>query len=1052
MILFTAPTCFTLLLLGFAFPLPAQAQQQTHEETVAFSSQILPLVTEYCGSCHSTEKQKGDLDLERFASLEAVRRHPKIWQSVAAQLKDNEMPPKDKPQLSPSDKARLSEWVTSLLDGLARERAGDPGPVVLRRLSNAEYTATIQDLTGVSSLDPAREFPIDGAAGEGFMNTGQALVMSPALVTKYLDAGKAIASHAVLLPDGIRFSAGTTRRDWTDEILLQIRAIYREFADPLQGEKVNLQGLIFSHDEGGSLPLERYFVATLADRGALHTEVKDAKALAHEHGLNEKYLSTLMAMLRSEQSSPLLQEMHTRWHLAETGDAAEITREIARWQKVLWKFNRVGQLGKLGGPYSWMEPLVPLAARQELELKIPAVPAGQDATLYLVASNGGDGNENDLAVWERPRLVVDGKPDIMLRDVVVRSQLPEAGSIPLVFGSTSEGVPIAPESIAIHAPSVLAIRVPAEIAAGRKLVVTGMLQSGPSQEGSVQFQLLTTPPDGRALKGLSPTGPVIVHDGTTARGRFEKTFDEFRQLFPAALCYTKIVPVDEVVTLTLFHREDDHFTRLMLDDTQKGKLDRLWDELRYVSQDALARVDAYAQLMEYATQDADPKVFEPLREPIRTRAAAFREQLVATESSHLKGVLEFAGRAYRRPLQEAEAKELHVLYQRLREQELSHEDSIRLLLARIFVSPAFLYRAEIPGPGEKQAPINDWELASRLSYFLWSSSPDVRLREAAAAGTLHLPDTLNAEMRRMLADPRARRLAVEFACQWLHIRDFDALDEKSERHFPDFAALRGDMYEEAIRFFTDLFQRDGSIFEILDADHAFVNGALAKHYGIPAQGEEWRRVDGLRQFSRGGVLGQAALLAKQSGASRSSPILRGNWVAEVLLGDKLPRPPKDVPPLPEEEGTENLTVRQLTEKHSSDPRCAGCHMRIDAFGFALENFDAIGRRRERDNGGRLINNRSTHMDGTELEDIGGLREYLLTKRRDDFLRQFCRKLLGYALGRGVQLSDEPLLSQMQTDLRAKEYRVGAAIEAIVQSRQFLDIRGKQLAYEASSSE
>src|SRR5262249_2824088 len=215
----------------------------------------------------------------------------------------------------------------------------------------------------------------------------------------------------------------------------------------------------------------------------------------------------------------------------------------------------------------------------------------------------------------------------------------------------------------------------------------------------------------------------------------------------------------------------------------------------------------------------------------------------------------------------------------------------------------------------------NWELANRLSYFLFSSLPDRELTEAAAAGRLIDPDVLVAQAGRMLRGPRIRRLATEFACQWLHIYDFEALDEKSERHFPEFAALRGDMYEEAIRFFTDLFQRDASILEIWDADHTFVNEALAKFYEIPGiEGPDWRRVEGARKNSRGGLLGFAATLAKQSGASRTSPILRGNWVSEVLLGEKLPRPPKDVPRLPEDEtATEGLTVRQLVERHSSDP-------------------------------------------------------------------------------------------------------------------------------------
>ncbi|HTD65604.1 MAG TPA: DUF1588 domain-containing protein, partial [Candidatus Limnocylindria bacterium] len=231
---------------------------------------------------------------------------------------------------------------------------------------------------------------------------------------------------------------------------------------------------------------------------------------------------------------------------------------------------------------------------------------------------------------------------------------------------------------------------------------------------------------------------------------------------------------------------------------------------------------------------------------------------------------------------------------------------------------------------------------------------------------------------------------------------------------------------------------------------------LAKHYGIKLETRNlergtstdgWQRVDGVKKFSRGGILGQATTLAKQSGASRTSPILRGNWVAEVLLGDKLPRPPKDVPQLPEDEATEQLTMRQLTEKHSTDPKCYGCHRRIDAFGFSLEAYDAIGRFRDRDLGGRLIETHAKTMDGAEFDGLGGLRSYLLTQRRDAFLKQFCRKLLGYSLGRSVLLSDGPLISEMRVQLKSHDYHISTAIETIVRSKQFREIRGKEMASE-----
>jgi hypothetical protein len=286
------------------------------------------------------------------------------------------------------------------------------------------------------------------------------------------------------------------------------------------------------------------------------------------------------------------------------------------------------------------------------------------------------------------------------------------------------------------------------------------------------------------------------------------------------------------------------------------------------------------------------------------------------------------------------------------------------------------------------------------------------------------------QARRMLKDDRIRRLATEFGCQYLHVRNVATLDEKSERHFPTFKPLREAMQEEVARFYVDLFQNDRSVLALLEADYTFLNKPLADHYGIPFQGTGWQRVEGIRQYGRGGALGFSATLAKHSGASRTSAILRGTWVSEVLLGDKIPDPPPGVPMLPEEP-PEGLSERQLIERHSSDSRCAGCHKRIDPYGFALEGFDAIGRRRTADT-------KTVVFDGTAVDGMAGLRDYMANDRRADFLRQFSRKLLGYALGRSVQLSDQPLIDNL---IKTEGHHVGKMIEQIVLSPQFREIRG-----------
>jgi hypothetical protein len=244
------------------------------------------------------------------------------------------------------------------------------------------------------------------------------------------------------------------------------------------------------------------------------------------------------------------------------------------------------------------------------------------------------------------------------------------------------------------------------------------------------------------------------------------------------------------------------------------------------------------------------------------------------------------------------------------------------------------------------------------------------------------------------------------------------------------------MYEETIRFFTDLFQADGPLLSLLDANHTFVNAELANFYGltVPETTETWFQVGDVNQAGRGGILGFATTLTKQSGASRTSPILRGNWISETLLGERLPKPPRDVPQLPAEVPF-CLSERELIAKHSADPSCAKCHAKIDPYGFALENFDAIGRWRGNSNTQAVL------PDGKSIEGIDGLRHYLLNDRRDAFVRHFCHKLLGFALGRAVKLSDEPLLDDMMTKLKSKDYRFSVAVDPVVLSSQFRSIRG-----------
>ena len=597
-----------------------------------------------------------------------------------------------------------------------------------------------------------------------------------------------------------------------------------------------------------------------------------------------------------------------------------------------------------------------------------------------------------------------------------------------MFGRHPGGQPLDSASFMVRAPAVIRAPVPEILARTHNFVTEVRLDSSLGKGGSVQVQVGLEYP--QSMKGLiPPVGandahpeananpepakfPIIVgSDGSGAL--FQEAFSAFREWFPAAMCYTQIVPVDEGITLSLFHREDNALCRLILEDPEKKELDRLWHELRYISRDALTIYDSFDEWWNFG---AHYRKFsrESREEPIRRRAEQFLEELRSSESRHLDALLRFAERAYRRPLAVEEKVGLLNLYRSLRTQGQEHDPALRGVLARVLVSPNFLYRIEQPPAGLKPQPVSSWELASRLSYFLWSSMPDAELFQVAATGSIREPEVLVEQARRMLKQAHTRTLAVEFAAQWLGIRELDQYQGKNERLFPAFAQRRSLMYEESVRFFEELFGRDGSVIDILDADHTYLNQELAEHYGIPnVKGNQWRRVEGVKEYWRGGILGMGTVLSKQSGASRTSPVLRGNWVFETLPGNHLPKPPPSVPELPDDERqTGGLTVRQMVEKHRSLPGCATCHDKIDPLGFALEAFDPIGRRRTQDLAGRPIDTGVSLQPAIEFQDLAGLRTYLLEQRKGEFLKNFCRKLLGYALGRSVEVSDELLLAEM----------------------------------------
>lgn len=401
-------------------------------------------------------------------------------------------------------------------------------------------------------------------------------------------------------------------------------------------------------------------------------------------------------------------------------------------------------------------------------------------------------------------------------------------------------------------------------------------------------------------------------------------------------------------------------------------------------------------------------------------------------------------RAFRRPASEEELEVLLGVFDLGRTNKLDYAASLRLMVKAVLVSPQFLFitPASEPTPGQTIAPLDDYQLASRLSYLLWATMPDAELSALADKGTLHEPAVLKAQVKRLLADKRSRALFDGFGAQWLGLAD---LDDKTfdTAKFPQMTPeMRTAMYEEARLFFDSIVRENRSVVGFVDSDYTFLNGTLAQLYGLEktVTGPEMRKVK-LKDANRGGILGMPGILATTSFPNRTSPVKRGVWVLEQVLGEHVPPAPPNVPPLEKQDkkAVENLTLRQRTELHRTNAVCANCHKILDPIGFGLENFDAIGRWRDKDDSGGAID-AAGELPGEKRFSTPRELKAIIAARQDDLARNLTQKLLSYALCRQLEGYDEIVVDHLMDTIAKDGYRMQTLIAEIVTSYPFLNRR------------
>lgn len=980
---FTDAAAFCFAQSGSA---PAADDHATLDQS--FQNVVLPHLKTYCLDCHGSDQPEAMLDLSGYESATDVGKAHQTWAVVLERIEAAEMPPKDsQPQPTSQESAAIAAWIKTARQLEAQRNAGEPGIVLARRLSNAEYNYTIRDLTKVD-IRPTDTFPVDSANEAGFDNTGESLTMSPALLKKYLDAARQVAEHLVLLPNGIAFAPHPVVTD-TDRDKYCVNRI----VDFYQRQPVNYADYFYAAWKYQQSLMDTSAAVTIAD-------------IAAKENVSPRYLQTVHELLT---------------------DSEETFGPVATLQRM------------------WNQ-----------------LPASQQIN--------GQGEVENANAAVRSQCVAMSEYVTQLRSALV-PPVEKVGVKEIHTGSQT-----------------FVLWRNRQYAANRRTLNTeALIVSDPDNTNVGKDLLISADPERQKLEQAAfarfcdvfPDQFFISERGRDYVNESSKQQGEKGRLLSAGFH-----------SMMGYFRDDQPLYDLVLNEQQQQELDALWQQLDFVASapmrqyvgflwfertdsrymrdpqfDFARAEDKHAQSADMIHKLADEYIkkarenggeglaieaiqqfFDGINEQIRWVEKARLE----AEPSHIQAVIQFAEKAFRRPLTAIEVSELADFYKLLRNDEhLNHEEAIQDMVVSVLMSPHFCYRVDMAANTSESRPLTDFELANRLSYFLWSSMPDERLLQAAKRGTLHQPEVFLAETRRMLQDDRIRGLAVEFGGNWLDIRRFEEHNSVDRQRFPEFNDdLRQAMFEEPIQFFIDLVQHDRSVLNFLNGDYTFVNLTLAKHYGIATTAADfqestaWTRIDRAEQFGRGGLLPMSVFLTKNAPGLRTSPVKRGYWVVRRLLGERIPPPPPNVPELPDDESKlGELTLRQALAKHREHKSCSGCHERIDSIGLVFEGYGPVGELRTVDLGDRPVDTTATLPNGRQASGLDELRRYINDDRQEEFVDNFCRKLLSYGLGRGLILPDEILLQEIQANLKANDHHFATLIETIVTSPQFLTKRG-----------
>jgi len=999
------------------------AAQSTVER--GFAETVQPFVRRHCTVCHGGSSPAAQFDLESYKTFDAVVEDHARWELVMDRLDSGEMPPAGQPEPPREEQEKVITWIREMRDAESRRRAGDPGRVLPHRLSNAEYSYTIRDLTGVD-LRPTREFPVDPANLEGFDNSGESLTMSSSLLTKYLQAAREVSGYLAFTPDGLDFAPHPmlVETDREKYAIQRIVDFYRrqptDYAD--------------------------YFEAAwhYKHRAALQYEGATLESVATDRQLSTKYLPLVWQILEgsvTEEVGPIatLRRIWQALPLPDADGAETLRTECLRMRDFVVEVRRHTAMHfaapEVDGLSPWSQPLI--------NWKYDQFASHRREFDWTALRQESDAEPVPPEIPGYPSLGEEAAPRARALQLHARAGSSElvvpSGELARYERAFAEFANVFPDAFYVSERGRF---FPDDSADKGRFLSAGY------------HNVMGYYRDDRPLQEL-----VLDDEG---RAKLDRLWDEFDFIAD----YT-----GRTWAQYFFNQSGE----VNCDagrgfECRESGSDRPSDAAVSATSVIFQLRDAYlAKATENPTNDPIApeairvhfhKVDDALRRVERMREDA--------EPLHLEALLGFAERAYRRPLTTPEGKDLVAYYRSLRDVTgLSHIEAVRDSIVSILMSPDFLYRLDLvdamstpdatprPAVGRlaeavEAHALSPYALANRLSYFLWSSMPDAELLDHAADGSLLDHGVLVAQARRMLKDSRVKGLATEFAGNWLEFRRFEQLNSVDRVRFPGFdGELRQAMFEEPVRMMEDALRQNRSVLDLIYGDYTFVNPTLARHYGMPqGAGDEtvWVRVDDADRYDRGGLLAMAAFLTQSSPGLRTSPVKRGFWIVRRILGETIPSPPPSVPELPADETTSVRSVREMLAQHRENPMCAACHARFDAFGLAFEGYGPAGERRETDLAGRPVDARAEFPGGAAGEGLAGVLRYIQEHRQDEYVETLARKMLAFGLSRSLLLSDEPLIEQVQATLEDQDFRIGSFVETIITSPQFRNRRnpGSQL--------